>query len=107
MFVYDVDGDGDADVVSSSAHDYGLWWHEQIRDPGGRVTWRTHTIDDRVSQTHALAVTDLNGDGIPDLVTGKRFFAHNGNDPASSSRRFCSGTKAAGTRTGVPPGRRT
>ena len=24
---------------------------------------------------------DLNGDGHPDLVTGKRYMAHNGNDP--------------------------
>ena len=24
---------------------------------------------------------DLNGDNVPDLITGKRFFAHNGKDP--------------------------
>jgi hypothetical protein len=29
MFTYDVDGDGKADIVSSSAHDYGMWWHQQ------------------------------------------------------------------------------
>jgi hypothetical protein len=81
MHAYDVDGDGDADVVSSSAHNYGIWWHEQVREEDGRIGWRTHTIDDRISQTHALAVADLDGDGIPDLITGKRFFAHNGNDP--------------------------
>jgi len=23
----------------------------------------------------------MNGDGLPDLVTGKRFYAHNGRDP--------------------------
>ncbi|MHC4170833.1 MAG: hypothetical protein ACYSWQ_28180, partial [Planctomycetota bacterium] len=29
MLVYDVDGDGDSDVISSSAHRYGIWWFEQ------------------------------------------------------------------------------
>jgi hypothetical protein len=81
MYAYDVDRDGDRDVVSSSAHDYGLWWHERSRDASGSTRWTRHTIDDRVSVMHALAVEDLDGDGTLDLVTGKRFFAHNGNDP--------------------------
>ena len=71
--------------MSSSAHDFGLWWYEQQRDKAGvtpGVTrWIRHTIDDRVSVMHALAVADLDGDGKTDLVTGKRFLAHNGNDP--------------------------
>jgi hypothetical protein len=81
MYAYDIDGDGDRDVISSSAHDYGLWWHEQTKDSTGAVRWIGHTIDDRVSVTHALAVADLDGDGVPDIITGKRFLAHNGNDP--------------------------
>jgi hypothetical protein len=81
MYAFDADGDGDRDVVSSSAHDYGLWWHEQARDSTGATRWIRHTIDDRVSVMHALAVADLDGDGLTDLVTGKRFLAHNGNDP--------------------------
>jgi hypothetical protein len=81
MYAFDADGDGDQDVVSSSAHDYGLWWHEQVRDSSGATRWIHHTIDDRVSVMHALAMADLDGDGRMDLVTGKRFLAHNGNDP--------------------------
>ena len=29
MYAYDVDGDGKNDVISSSAHLYGFWWHQQ------------------------------------------------------------------------------
>ena len=40
-----------------------------------------HVIDDTHSQTHALHYDDLDGDGQRELITGKRFFAHNGHDP--------------------------
>lgn len=78
MFVLDADEDGDADIISSSAHNYGLWWHEQ-HDSG----WTTHEISKQFSQSHALAMEDMNGDGHPDLITGKRYFAHNGKDPGA------------------------
>ena len=71
MYVYDFDGDGDNDVVSSSAHLEGIWWHEQ--KPDG---WQTHLISKDFSQTHSLNLVDINGDGLPDLVTGKRYWAH-------------------------------
>jgi hypothetical protein len=82
MYAGDLDGDGDKDVISSSAHNYGLWWHEQVRDSSGAVRWIHHTIDDHLAVAHALAAVDLDGDGALDIVTGKRFLAHNGNDPA-------------------------
>lgn len=76
MHAYDFDGDGDNDVVSSSAHDYGVWWHEQQKSADGNVTWKTHEIDKSFSQSHSLMLADMNGDGLPDLVTGKRWWAH-------------------------------
>ena len=80
MHVLDVNGDGFNDVVSSSAHRHGIWWHEQIQGESGERGWKTHLISKDLSQTHALALEDLNKDGKPDLVTGKRFFAHNDSD---------------------------
>ena len=77
MHVYDYDGDGDNDVLSSSAHRFGIWWHEQTAPN----QWKTHEIDTSFSQTHALRLADIDGDGLPDFVTGKRWWAHGGNDP--------------------------
>lgn len=84
MHVYDVNSDGLPDVLSSAAHKIGVWWHEQQKD-GSFVT---HIIDNSFSQSHALELADINGDGLKDLVTGKRFWAHgptgdvNPGDPA-------------------------
>jgi hypothetical protein len=70
--------DGRRGLVSSSAHRFGIWWHEKT-DSG----WVHHDIFSGVSETHALAYADVNGDGLADLVTGKRYFAHNGEDPGA------------------------
>jgi hypothetical protein len=84
MFALDLDGDGDNDVLSTAAHKVGMWWHEQLGD--GK--WKTHLIDDSFTQTHALCLADMNGDGLMDFVTGKRWWAHgpkgdiNPGDPA-------------------------
>lgn len=80
ILVLDVNGDGQPDVITSSAHKHGIFWYEQRRE-GGQVSWRQHVIDETWSQAHSLALADINGDGTPDLVTGKRFMAHNGSDP--------------------------
>lgn len=72
--------DGDADLIFSSAHAFGVWWAENKGDG----EWTLHEIDKSYSQTHAMERVDINGDGQPDYVTGKRFFAHNGRDPGGN-----------------------
>ena len=93
MLVYDVDGDGLNDIVTAShCHLYGLVWFKQVRK-GTEITFekivlipQSSTSFDRarasfplVSQLHALVAVDMNGNGIPDVVTGKRYWAHGPN----------------------------
>jgi hypothetical protein len=86
MFAYDVDGDGDSDVVTSlAAHEYGIAWFEQQRSATTK-TFARHLIatDDPadagssvlVFQPHALDVADVDGNGLLDIVTGERFWGH-------------------------------
>lgn len=77
MHVLDVNGDGRNDIVTGNAHDYGFFWLEQMPDG----TFVQRMIDDSWSQPHAITMADINKDGRPDFITGKRFMAHNGKDP--------------------------
>ena len=83
MYALDANGDGRADVVTSiKAHGYGLSWFEQQAD--GSFTERVilgRTAADNAggagfSQLHALRIADIDADGLPDIVTGKRRWAH-------------------------------
>jgi hypothetical protein len=82
ILVYDVNGDGRNDVITSSAHRYGIFWYEQLE---GTDQWKQHVIDQSWTQAHSLVLVDLDGDGQPELVTGKRFRAHNGSDPEANA----------------------
>jgi hypothetical protein len=75
IYTMDVNGDGLPDLVTSLGHDYGIFWYEQKKDAQGNRTWVKHDIDDAWSQSHAMTVADLKGDGKPVLVTGKRYYA--------------------------------
>lgn len=83
MYAYDVNGDGLNDVITSiEAHGLGLSWFEQQKDG----TFKEHVImgrkeEDnkyglRFSQIHAIDLVDMDGDGLKDIVTGKRYWAH-------------------------------
>lgn len=79
IYADDLDLDGDKDFLMTSAHQYGVWWFENT----GSGDPKYHLVDETLSQTHALWFIDVNGDGQKDLVTGKRYFAHNGGDPGA------------------------
>jgi len=87
MGVYDVNGDGLNDVVTSfEAHGWRIGWYEQKRDKNGAISFVEHMITDDLSATkpggvaftepHATTFADVDGDGIPDLIVGKRVYSH-------------------------------
>jgi len=93
MFAYDVDNDGDNDVVTSlNAHAYGLAWFENKKQ-GDHITFTPHMIMGKkpsentygicFSQLHAMDCADIDGDGTKDIITGKCYYAHNGRDPGA------------------------
>lgn len=91
MHAYDVDGDGDNDIITSlAAHDFGLAWYEQDRE-GDRTIFRQHLIvGDQAeknrygvvfSEPHSVALADIDGDGLKDIITGKTYYSHHQQSP--------------------------
>jgi hypothetical protein len=89
---YDVNGDGLIDAVGpQEGHGFGLAWWEQKRN-AGKISFVEHEIMDNFltknagdvifTEPHAATCADMDGDGLLDLVTGKRYMSHFGySDP--------------------------
>lgn len=86
MYAYDFNGDGLNDVLTTlNPHGFGIVWYEQVKEDG-KISFKQHLIVGKkpeenkygvkFSQPHAFDLVDMDGDGVKDFVTGKRFWAH-------------------------------
>ena len=83
IIVADVNQDGANDFIVGQGHSFGLDWYEQ-RKEGATIKFIKHPIDPNHSQYHTMAWVDIDNDGKQELITGKRYRAHNGNDPGDN-----------------------
>lgn len=90
MYAYDVDGDGDNDIITShNAHDFGLGWYEQIDESGEsfkhHLIMGEHPSENKYgvvfSEPHSVALADMDGDGLKDIITGKTYWSHHRQSP--------------------------
>jgi hypothetical protein len=72
LHTYDFNKDGNLDIFTASSHAPGIWWYNQT-SPG---KWKNTVISDNYNTNHSIVMEDIDLDGIPDFVSGKRYNAH-------------------------------
>ena len=66
LVVYDMDGDGDLDVVTAEMHQSSRKRVIVYFNEGSAVKWRREVL--ATTGSHNLCVADVDGDGNPDVV---------------------------------------
>ena len=70
VFVADIDGDGDPDVLSASSNDDKIAWYENTDGVG---TFGAQQIISLLAEdAHSVFAADLDGDGDPDVLSASR-----------------------------------
>jgi len=67
VFVADMDGDGDMDLVSASANDNTIAWYEN--DGAANPSWTAADIVTNASAPFSVSVADMDNDGDMDIVS--------------------------------------
>jgi len=66
VYSADIDGDGDIDVLGSSAVADGIAWWENT--DGAGTSWTEHTVDGNYDETESVYSADIDGDGDMDVL---------------------------------------
>jgi hypothetical protein len=66
VYVADVDGDGDTDILGAAFHDDEIAWWKNPGEPG--QPWDEHLVDDEYNGAWSVLAADLDDDGDADVL---------------------------------------